>query len=439
MSSGSLIKRFLPKSLLGRSLLIIVSPLVLLQVVSAVLFFESHWDKITRRLAEGVAGDVAAIIDVMRHEPSLEGRAWASRLAASTMSFSIEFRDQAVLETVTTEVGGAMENALLRALGERVRKPVRIDADSLDRHVIIEVQLPDGVLEVVTQRKRLFSSTTYVFVIWMVGTSLILFAVATIFMRNQVKPIRRLAIAADNFGKGREVDKFKPEGAAEVRQAAQAFLAMKERLQRQIGQRTDMLAGVSHDLRTPLTRMKLQIALLEGMEGAEELRGDIDEMEYLLEEYLAFARGEGTEKPVETDLNGLLRDATNQAMRKGGAVDLHAEEEISIPLRPNAFKRCISNLIENALKYGSHVAVRAGRRRDVVEIMIDDDGPGVPEDKREEVFKPFVRLEASRNPGTGGVGLGLSIARDVVRGHGGDLILSDSPMGGLRATVRVPV
>lgn len=439
MSKNSPLKQFLPKSLLGRSLLIIVTPLVLLQIVSAVLFFESHWDKITRRLATSVAGDVAAVIDIMRHEPTPEGRNWVKRLAASTMGFSLEFRDQGVLESVTATIDGAMEQALLLALLEHVRKPVRIDAVSLERHVVIEVQLPDGVLEVVTQRKRLFSSTTYVFVLWMVGTSLILFAVATIFMRNQVKPIRRLAIAADNFGKGREVEAFKPEGAAEVRQAAQAFLAMKERLQRQIGQRTDMLAGVSHDLRTPLTRMKLQIALLEEAEGAEELRADIDEMEYLLEEYLAFARGEGTEKQTETNLNDLLREAANQAMRKGNAVDLHTEEQISLPIRPNALRRCITNLIDNGLKYGEHVAVQAGRRAEYIEIIVDDDGPGVPEDKREDVFKPFVRLEASRNPGTGGVGLGLSIARDVVRGHGGDIVLGESPMGGLRASVRLPL
>ena len=439
MSYSSPLKKLLPKSLLGRSLLIIVTPLVLLQIISAFVFFETHWDKITRRLSAGVAGDIAAVIEIMRRDPSPEGRNWATRLAASTMGFSIKFRDQAVLDSVTTSIRGDMENNLLHALQDHVRKPVWIDAASLERHVIIEVQLSDGVLEVVTQRKRLFSSTTYVFVLWMVGTSLFLFAVATIFMRNQVKPIRRLAIAADNFGKGREVTDFKPEGATEVRQAAQAFLVMKERLQRQIGQRTDMLAGVSHDLRTPLTRMKLQLALLEGADGVAELRGDIDEMEYLLEEYLAFARGEGTEKQAETDLNNLLRDAANQARRKGEAVDLHTEEQIFLPIRPNAFRRCITNLIENGLKYGDHVAIRAGRRAEFIEVIIDDDGPGIPEDKREDVFRPFVRLEASRNPGTGGVGLGLSIARDVVRGHGGDIVLGESPMGGLRATVRLPV
>ncbi len=435
----ALMKRILPKSLLGRSLLIIITPLVLLQVVSAVIFYETHWAKITRRLAIGVAGDIAAVIEVMRENPSPEGRAWVFRLGAGTMSLVLDFREGDVIESVTTEISGSMEKALLSALENHVHKPVMIDSVSLDRHVIIEVQLSDGVLEVITSRKRLFSSTTYVFVLWMIGTSMILFGVATIFMRNQVKPIRRLAAAADNFGKGREVGPFKPEGAIEVRQASQAFIAMRERIARQISQRTDMLAGVSHDLRTPITRMKLQLALLGDVKGVEELKADIDEMEYMLGEYLEFARGEGTEKPIETDLNELLRQVANQANRNSALVDLHVEEIISIPLRPNAFRRSISNLVENALKFGSHVSISAGFRGDVVEIIVDDDGPGVPEDKREDVFKPFVRLEGSRNRQTGGVGLGLSIVRDVIRGHGGEVGLGQSPLGGLRAVVRIPI
>ncbi|NQV44804.1 MAG: HAMP domain-containing protein, partial [Rhodospirillales bacterium] len=342
MLSTSPLKRILPKSLFGRSLMIIVTPLVLLQIVSTVLFFETHWNKVSRRLASSVAGDIAVVVDIMRRDPTPESQVWLTRLARNSMGLELEFTHGEVLQSVTTSGNDGMERTLLEALQIYVRKPVRIDADSLDRHVIIEIQLPDGVLEAITLRKRLFSSTTYVFVLWMVGISLILFAVATVFMRNQVKPIRRLAIAADNFGKGRDVEVFKPEGAAEVRQAAQAFLAMKDRIQRQISQRTDMLAGVSHDLRTPLTRMKLQIALLEGNEGADDLRGDIEEMEYLLEEYLAFARGEGTEKQTDTNLNGLLRDVTNQASRKGGAIDLHLEEQISLTIRPNAVKRCIT-------------------------------------------------------------------------------------------------
>ena len=433
------VKRFLPKSLLGRSLLIIVTPLIVLQLVSAAIFFESHWDKVTLRLARGVAGDISAVINLLRRHPDVENRDWIFSVAAENMEMTVSIKDKAVLPSDSREPSGLMERMLTRALTSYVGRPFRIDTESIDRHVVIDVQLASGVLHVVTTRKRLFSSTAYVFVIWMVGTSLILFGLATIFMRNQVKPIRRLAIAADNFGKGRDESGFKPEGASEVRQAASAFLAMRERILRQISQRTDMLAGVSHDLRTPLTRMKLQLEMLGDDNGVEGLKADIAEMEHMLDGYLAFARGEGTEKPVATDLTALLEEAAAQARRKGGIVDLHTEGRLTVPLRPHAFKRCLTNLMDNAIRFADHVSVRAGKRDDAIEITVDDDGPGIPDDQREEVFRPFYRIEGSRNPGTGGVGLGLTIARDVVRGHGGDITLSQSPNGGLRARVRVPL
>lgn len=433
------IKRILPRSLFGRSVMIIVTPLVLLQLISAFVFYESHWDKVTQRLAQGVAGDVASVITLMRQFPAPENREWIFGLAAKDMALTVHLREDEILPNEPPRGNGLMETMLIRALRQQVGKPFQIDTESLERYVIVRVQLSDGMLEVITSRKRLFSSTTYVFVLWMVGTSLILFGVATIFMRNQVKPIRRLAIAADNFGKGREVASFKPEGAKEVRQAASAFLAMRERIQRQIGQRTEMLAGVSHDLRTPLTRMRLQLEMAAGMDGADEMKTDVGEMEHMLESYLAFARGEGTEPPTPTNLTQLLNEVASQTRRKGGAVDLHCEGEITLPLRPNAMKRAATNLIDNALRYAAHVAIRAGRRNDAIEIIIDDDGPGIPEDKRDDVFKPFYRLESSRNPGTGGSGLGLAIARDVVRGHGGDIELGDAPGGGLRARVRLPL
>ena len=433
------VKRFLPKSLLGRSLLIIVTPLIVLQLVSAAIFFESHWDKVTLRLARGVAGDISAVINLLRRHPDVENRDWIFSVAAENMEMTVSIKDKAVLPSDSREPSGLMERMLARALKSYVGRPFRIDTDSLKRHVVIDVQLASGVLHVITPRKRLFSSTAYVFVIWMVGTSLILFGLATIFMRNQVKPIRRLAIAADNFGKGRDESGFKPEGASEVRQAASAFLAMRERILRQISQRTDMLAGVSHDLRTPLTRMKLQLEMLGVDKGADGLKADIAEMEHMLDGYLAFARGEGTEKPIATDLTALLEEAAAQARRKGGIVDLHTEGRLTVPLRPHAFKRCLTNLMDNAMRFADHVSVRAGKRDDAIEITVDDDGPGIPDDQREEVFRPFYRIEGSRNPGTGGVGLGLTIARDVVRGHGGDITLSQSPNGGLRARVRVPL
>ncbi len=432
------IKDYLPKSLLGRSLLIIVVPLILLQVVSGFIFFEAHWDKVSLRLARGVAGDIATVINLLRADPTPEQRALILDTAAEKMQLVVTIREGAVLKPTQSLAEGLTGRMMTRAMREYVGKPALIDTESVPRHVVVDVQLPNAVLHVVATRKRLFSSTAYVFVAWMVGTSLILFGVAMIFMRNQVKPIRRLAQAADDFGMGREVGNFKPEGATEVRQAAAAFMAMRERIVRQIRQRTDMLAGVSHDLRTPLTRMRLQLAMLDPA-LAEELKADVDEMEHMLEGYLAFARGEGTEPPVPTDMSALLEDIAHQARRKGGRIDLHTEGELMVPLRPTAFRRCATNILENAMRYGEHITVRAGLRTGGVDVVIDDDGPGIPADQREDVFKPFYRIDSSRNPETGGVGLGLSIARDVVRGLGGEISLEDSTLGGLRVRLRLPL
>lgn len=436
---SQIVKRILPKSLLGRSLLIIVTPLVLLQVVAALIFFESHWDKITYRLARTVAGDTATIVSLMRRFPTPEDRLWIFELAARNMEFRTLFEDGKVLPNKRPAPDGLLEEGLSESLAGFINLPFAIDTHSLDRDVVIQVQLADGVLHIETTRKRLFSSTTYVFVIWMVGTSLILFAVAMVFMRNQVKPIRRLATAADDFGKGRDIEHFKLEGATEVRQAAAAFVAMRDRIQRQISQRTDMLSGVSHDLRTPLTRMKLQLEMLGDDEGARDLKGDISEMERMLEGYLAFARGEGGEMPIETDMSALLEDVAAQARRRGARIDLHCEGRIDAKLKVDAFRRCVTNLVENARRYAEHISIRAGVRGDGIEIVIDDDGPGIPEEKRVDAFRPFYRVDPSRNPGTGGVGLGLTIARDAVQSHGGDIQLLDSPMGGLRVRIRLPL
>jgi len=434
------VKRLLPRSLFGRSLLIIVLPLIILQVVSTYVFFDRYWQTVSRRLAEALAGDVAAIVETLRRMPGEEERARTFRAARYHMEIVADLRPGEILPNAApTEPDGMVETLLFRALNERVQRPFLIDMESLPRDVEIHVQLPDGVLVARTTRKRLVSSTTYIFVLWMVGTSLILFAVASIFMRNQVRPIRRLARAAAEFGKGRDEIDFRPEGAAEVRRAAQAFNIMRQRIRRHLSQRTDMLAGVSHDLRTPLTRMKLGIALLGDGRETQELKADVAEMERMLEGYLDFVRGEGEEAPEPTDLGLLLEDTVAAARREGARIDFHCPEEITLPVRPNALRRCFANLIGNAARYGDLIAVRVGRSGDAVEVVIDDNGPGIPPDKREDVFRPFFRLDESRNPATGGTGLGLAIARDMVRGHGGDILLEDAPTGGLRARVRLPV
>ena len=433
-------KQILPKSLLGRTVLIIVTPLVLLQLVSATVFYESHWTKVSLGLARGVSGDVAALIELLRQDPSPEGVVAIRQLAARTMGLRVKLDKGKILANLPEDQSGnIIDRMFIRSLSESVRRPFKVDSESLDKRVIVLVQLPEGVFEVIANRKRLFSSTTYIFVLWMVGTSMILFGVAVIFMRNQVRPIRRLAAAADAFGKGRHAPRFKPEGATEVRQAASAFISMRDRIQRQITQRTEMLAGVSHDLRTPLTRMMLQLEMAQKPDDMEDLKRDIVEMEHMLEGYLAFARGEGDELPKPTNISSMLRDIVASAQRKGGEVDLHTEGDIIMPVRPNAFKRCVTNLVDNADRYGTHVSVRAGKRGEAIDVTIDDDGPGIPADKWDDVFKPFFRLDESRNQGTGGVGLGLTIARDVIRGHGGDISLDASPAGGLRARLTLPI
>lgn len=302
--------------------------------------------------------------------------------------------------------------------------------------------MADGVLSVMSPERRLFTPTSYIFILWMVGSAIVLFAVAILFMRNQIRPIKRLAIAADALGKGRDVSNFKMEGATEVRQAASAFLLMRERIQRQINQRTEMLAGVSHDLRTPLTRMKLALDMIEDPDldpEVEELKADVAEMEEMIEGYLAFARGEGTEAVQPTDLTRLLNEVAAGARREGTEVTLTAPEGLSLPLRPNAVRRCIANLLVNAGRHAGTAWVKAERKDGVIEITVDDDGPGIPAYLRDDVFKPFFRVDSSRNLDTGGSGLGLTIARDVARSHGGDITLDDSPYGGLRAVIRLPI
>ncbi len=433
------IKRFLPRSLFGRSLMIIVTPMILVQVISTYVFYDRHWDLITRRLSGAVAGELAFVVELLAEEASIEGDEPIFDMSRRHFWAELTYRPGDILPNETLVPSGLLEEKLTRELNQRLSFPHRLDARSIERHVKISVQLPNGVLDFVTTRDRLFSSTTYVFLMWMVGSSLILFAVAVVFMRNQIRPIRRLAAAADSVGKGSDAPGFKPEGAAEVRLAASAFIRMRDRIQRQISQRTEMLAGVSHDLRTPLTRMRLQLAMMAGGEDAEALRQDIAEMEQMLEGYLAFARGEGTEQAQPIDLARLLREVTNDARHSGRRIVLRAEEPLTVTLRPNAFKRALTNLVQNACRYGKSVEVAARLAHGQLEVTINDDGPGIPPEKRADVFKPFFRLEASRNPMTGGVGLGLTIARDIVLGHGGELVLGDAPQGGLRATVLIPV
>ena len=434
-----MMKRILPKSLFGRSLLIIVTPLILLQVVSTWIFFDRHWDTITRRLANSIAGDIAWVLEELTPETGEMQRVELFTRARAHKGLEIVLRPNQIIPNRKRRYFGILDAKLAHALNERVRRPFILDTSSFKTRVLIDIQIPTGVISIIVPGKRLFSSTTYIFVLWMVGTSMFLFAVASLFMRNQVRPIRRLAEAADAFGRGGEMaNDFRIQGATEVRLAATAFNRMRDRIKRQMRQRTDMLSGVSHDLRTPMTRMKLQLAMVKESPEIEELKSDLAEMEQMIEGYLTFARGEGDEKTAKTDLSKLIAENVASWRRNGIQVDLHVEDEIQTSLKRAAFGRCLDNLIANAGKFGGHFWIRIGRRRNDIEITIDDDGPGIPESERQNVFRPFYRLDHSRNSDTGGTGLGLAIARDIMRAHGGDIDLGDSPQGGLRARIHLP-
>jgi two-component system osmolarity sensor histidine kinase EnvZ len=430
-------KQLLPRSIFWRSLLIVLTPMIILQLVLAFIFYERHWETVTRHLTNAVAGDVSTLIWMMNSYDAADEGSLVLRIGRIHLGVEARFHPGMRLPDPLPEPDDTrVERLLGEALVQRVRRPFVIDTEAPDDNALISVELPDGVLDVYVPMRSMESRTTDIFVFWMVGTSVVLALIAAYFVRQQIRPIRRLAKAADSFGKGIVDVEFKPSGAREVRQAAQAFVSMRERIQRQIGQRTLMLAGVSHDLRTPLTRMKLELALLEPNEEAISLKADIEEMEHMIEVYLAFARGEGEEQPTEVDLVDVLRDACESAPL-AIATDIHGS--LVLTGRPNALKRCLTNLIDNACRYGNKVTVTAERSEHTITITIDDDGPGIPEDQREEAFQPFVRLDSSRDPNRGGGGLGLTIALDVVRSHGGDLILLESPSGGLRAQVLLPV
>jgi two-component system osmolarity sensor histidine kinase EnvZ len=414
--------------------------MLLLMGIVTYVFFERDVDTATRNMARSAASDVALLVALEDNTPQAQRPAQRA-LAARMLGYQISFLpgQRVPPESIgQSSVDRALDDVIVQEIGERRQFRIANSGDFKEIHV----EARDGVLRLLIPRDRITVSAPNIFVLWMVGSALILLALAVVFLRNQVRPIERLAFAAENFGKGRAVPDFKPYGATEVRRAAQAFITMRERIDRHVGQRTEMLAGISHDLKTPLTRMKLAFAMMGDSADIKALRADIAEMERMLDEYLAFARGEGGEDAIRANLGDIVRDAATAATPARKDIDrlsIQVDETIALGVRRMAMKRCIVNLIDNALKHGKHVEVKLTRNEQSAEITVDDDGPGIPEERREEAFRPFHRLDEGRNLQTGGSGLGLAIARDIVRAHGGELVLEQSPLGGLRAIVRLPL
>jgi two-component system osmolarity sensor histidine kinase EnvZ len=430
----------MPKGLYARALLIIIVPMVILQSVLALVFVERQWNEVTQRLSAGVVQDIAALIDVYRSYPQDADRAQIRRIAQERLGLVVDFLPLGDLPPPGPKpFFSLLDSALSNQLRKQIGKPFWIDTVGKSALVEIRVQLDNTVMRVFARRSAAYASNAQIFLFWMVGTSGVLLFVAIIFLRNQIKPILRLADAAESFGKGREVPNFRPRGAREVRRAANAFIEMKTRVERSLEQRTAMLAGVSHDLRTVLTRFKLELALIDDSPEVEAMKKDIDEMARMLEAYLAFARGDLGEQSAPTDMAAFLEELKLDVERNGYRASVAFHGPPIVTVRPAAFKRCLGNLVSNAARFAKTIAITGHRDHRWLTVTIDDDGPGIPPAMREEVFKPFLRLDDARNQDEGGTGLGLAIARDIARSHGGDILLGDSPLGGLRATVRVPV
>jgi two-component system osmolarity sensor histidine kinase EnvZ len=437
---GRWFKELMPKGLYARALLIIIVPMVILQSVVAFVFMERHWNTVTRRLSQAVVQDVATLIDVYRTYPQDRDRTQLRKIAQQRLGLVVDFLPINDMPPPGPKpFFSLLDQTLSVQLSRQIGRPFWIDTVGRSSLVEIRIKLDDAVMRVFAQRSAAYASNSEIFIFWMLGTSSILLIVAVLFLRNQIKPILRLADAAESFGKGREVPDFRPRGAREVRRAAQAFLEMKTRVERSIEQRTAMLAGVSHDLRTILTRFKLELALIGDGAEVEGMRKDVDEMSAMLEAYLAFARGDSGEQAQATDMEQALEELRSDAERHGHAATVTFHGPPVVTVKPAAFKRCLANLISNAARYADTIAITGHRDHRYLTVTVDDDGPGIPPEMREEVFKPFLRLDDARNQDEGGTGLGLAIARDIARSHGGDITLGDSPMGGLRATVRVPV
>ncbi len=426
-----------PKGLYARSVLIVIAPVVILQSVLAYVFMERHWQLVTRRLSTALTQDIGALVDLHHLAPS--DNAKLVRIARDRLRLDVGFLPKGELPPALPKpLFSILDATLSSEIRRQIGRPFWLDTLTRSTFIEIRIELDEAILRVVALRSAAYASNSHIFLMWMVGTSIVLVVVAVAILRNQIRPIQQLARAAEAFGKGRNPE-FRPSGAREVRQAGHAFIEMKRRIERAFEQRTAMLNGVSHDLRTILTRFKLSLALLGECEEADDLQKDVEEMQRMLESYLAFARGDAGEKAVEVDMGDFLEDLRLDAERHGHDVSVEFEGEPIVAVRPDAFKRCLSNLIGNAQGHAEHVAIKGLRDDRFLTIHIDDDGPGIPRERREDVFRPFVRLDEARNQDEGGTGLGLAIARDIARFHGGDIFLDTSPFGGLRATVRVPV
>ncbi|MDB9869786.1 ATP-binding protein [Alphaproteobacteria bacterium] len=429
-----------PKSLFGRMLAIILVPIILVQIISVSIFYERHWDWVSRHMSKSLAEDLGLLIDELGNTPSNDQKALSASRARQYFDIIFYWLDKGILKP--NQSFDLRFKNFRAALQTRIKEPFYLSTIDNSSQFYVDIQLANGIVRMNIDNKRLFVPTGITFIIWSIGSSIILFSIAILFLRRQVRPIIRLANAARQIGFGREVSNYNIEGATEIRLAGRAFQAMRHRIKKQISERTSLLAGVSHDLKTPLTRMRLQLEMLDSNQDIKtDFENELLELENMIDGYLEFTRNDREEEMVDASLFKLLQQAAKSSDPDGNYIFIASPpERLPIfPIQVQSIRRALINLLTNSIRYAGKTNVQIQIFDDHSEIIIDDNGPGIPRDKREEVVLPFTRLENSRNIKTGGTGLGLSIAKNAALSHGGELILEDSPLGGLRVRFLLPL
>ena len=432
---SNFVKKIMPKRLFYRSLIIVATPIILLQIIITVVFFDSLWIKANKGMTRSLVGEVQTMFDVYKKGDANE-QEMIINLYNKNFDFIIVFKENELVPTKKAERWFSPIDRSLRRELKPVFDSFWFDTTSYKELVDLRIKYKNGALQIFFPRHKIAPSSARIFALWVTLPGFFLIFIALIFLKNQTRPLVNLAKAAEKFGKGEFIKEFRPSGAREIRQAAYEFDRMRKRITIHLNQRSEMLSGISHDLRTPLTRLKLQLALLKQQDIAKKMSDDIDEMERMLNEYLDFASEQKHEKTEMIDINQIIENIVKKYDDK--KINLKLEEDKKINIRVNSIKRCLINLIDNGLAYGKKVDILTKKTMQSIIIIIDDDGPGIPENEHQNVMKPFYRIDKSRSQNKSGVGLGLSIANDIIRSHGGSISLEKSPLNGLRAKVSLP-
>ncbi len=428
-------KKILPVSLLGRSIIIIFVPIFLLVIITSVIFYQTSWNIISKRLTESVVADINVIVKLINQD--LENEAIEIAEKDFKMKINIQ-KNSKVNNIIFIDQRGILSERLNQAL-ININKPFTYDLSNIDKGVKIVIQLDKDLLLINVDKDRLYSETAFVFLLWMIFASIILLIISYFLMSKQIRPLKRLSIIAETFGRGLDAPELQSTGASEIRQTANAFNQMRTRIKRFLKQRTDMLAGVSHDLRTPLTRMKLQLSLLKDEKAREELELDINEMTAMLNSYVSFVRSEAPEPIESINLNKFLKEIINNVSKEKFKINLYEKNTVQTSGRPLQLKRAFQNIIDNSIRYSNKLEIEISTNNEGCNILFEDNGSGIPSKNYEDVFKPFFTLDPSRNKLKGESGLGLAITRDIIRSHGGEIRLGESKFGGLKSILLLPI